>query len=227
VYANEPHSRFEGVAVPAGFEGCLSRVSVITQPGELPLPLDLSLAPDWPARDLFQRVAAWESTPTGATEVVTSPASLAVSAHETAATVPAADYVAPDVSMTTGAPPIAGRVVADTPARRYLRFAPTPVDAGARLFVRGNVHRGGLTVGLLEHDSWFGQPQVVTTTGPFVVGIEAPQAGEFGVLVSDASPAFWHMESHSLLRRLTVRLLPGLFLDDFELTEVAWYLKRD
>ncbi len=52
------------------------------------------------------------------------------------------------------------------------------------LIVKGTVHHGGLTVGLLANDAWHVQ-QNVTRPGPFCLAIPVESAGTYTVIVAN------------------------------------------
>jgi hypothetical protein len=60
VYYDGELSHFSGFELPASLDGCLKAVSRIDEPGQLPVLVDLDLAPGWEHTSLFQRVAMWE-----------------------------------------------------------------------------------------------------------------------------------------------------------------------
>jgi hypothetical protein len=145
------------------------------------------------------------------------PARTAVLAHLTA------DEVSPGVAVNSTAHTWFTRepVRADVAQHVWLQFPAIPLEAGAVLSARGVVRRGGIRVVTTQRGRGI-DSRAMLIPGPFRMLIAAPEAGEFGVRVTDEGAADWRHEPQSLLRGLVSLAAPWMLADDFQIEELAW-----
>ena len=221
-YYNGSWSHFTGFELPVGYENCLRQVSAVDHPTEVPVLLDLTLAPGWQHEGLFQRLTMWEVVaPFRPPTLVASPETIvpapAVAVRQ-ALTVP--DLATQGVAARDGGG-WTGRVAMRAVQGHLLGFPPVRASAGDLLRLNGTLRRGGLLVGLVKNGLWVVNVQV-TTRGDFQVGLEAPSGDEYGVLITDFSPMPWREEPLALLRRTAWRLYRPALVDDFDVTRIGW-----
>lgn len=225
VFRNAALSQFVGLTVPQGHDGCLQHVGAVRDVSTLPLPLTLTLPPSWQSQPLYQQIQGWDQPSADREIVVTAPPDLALDRSSSGLSL-TTDFLAVGVSESA-APAISGRVIAASPQMRLVRFSPTPQPAGARLLVRGRVIRGGLRIGMLKDDLWFGNAVTIPERGAFTAILRASEAGTLGAMVADQAAVAWRMEPRALLRRGVYQMWPSLLIDEFEITRAEWLTDGD
>ncbi|HVZ23107.1 MAG TPA: hypothetical protein VG871_18670 [Vicinamibacterales bacterium] len=223
VYATEA-SRFAGFVMPSGYERCLKSVARIDDPGQVPVVLDLTLAPRWRTSTLYQRLSHWESdADAGTTTLRVVPGDLVEALDSRVIAAPQADRIAPGIAVnsTTHSWFTPEPLRVPESHRLWLQFPAQPLDGGSVLRVRGVLRRGGLRIGTTQNDRVI-DSRAVTSPGAFTVLVGVPSAGAYGVRITDESAPEWRREPASLLRAGAAALAPSLLADEFELHDVAW-----
>lgn len=226
VYYNGEWSHFVGFDLPEGYDTCLKSVSLIDDLSGILVPVELTLAPTWRSKRLFQRLATWESEPASNDAhplVRVQPADLIVSpdSHVSRAVPLWADHLAPGVTESESGRGWTGNVHLDFPQQTLVHFPTQSITAGLVLRAKGVLHHGGLQVGVLENDRLI-DSHSITTPGPFTALIQEPNLGTYGVRVADFALPEWRMEPRSVLREVAWFVAPWLRVDVFELQEMAW-----
>jgi hypothetical protein len=70
------------------------------------------------------------------------------------------------------------------PLAYLLQWAETPVIAGSRFVVRGELFEGGLQIGFLKHDQWTASVSI-TRAGPFEAMIAIQNSGNYALVVAN------------------------------------------
>jgi hypothetical protein len=226
VYYNRQWSHFAGIELPREYAGCVTSVSRVTDSWRYPMLLDITFTPEWERTELYQTLSAVERVrPVDAPSFYTVPTDLAVTQRALAKSTPlsTADVVeraaiakpAGDGSWT-----IRGRP--EIPTSYLLRFKNRQVARGATLMVTGEVRRGQFLLGILEGEQWNGNV-AVGERGPFVVAVEAPRDGKFGVLLTADLKPRWPASHIGPRIGPLVEWLPGATLwSDLVLEKLEW-----
>jgi len=190
-YADASH--FQGIEVPAGHELCLTSLSRVKDTSTPPLLLDVTFAPAWQSTRLFQTLSAVERDHRTVDAYFSSPDDVVLTNQvlDRAPSEPGnhlleraaiARQMAGDSWLIKGRP--------DTPTAHLLRFKDRPVKRGMILLARGEARRGTFRIGLVEGTQWV-RNVAVTSGGPFVAAVRAPDDGDFGIAISADLTARW------------------------------------
>ena len=111
---------------------------------------------------------------------------------------------------------------AEGPQSSLLQFRPRTVPEHALLIAEGELHRGGVSFGL----HMAGRRSVVvsvTRPGPFVVVLEAPAEGEFGVSIANDIVPWWPASHIGHRVGPLVEWIPGATLrTDVVVKRIGW-----
>ncbi len=94
------------------------------------------------------------------------------------------------------------RGVAESAASYVVRWPEATITQPMFLVARGVLHRGGLTIGLLQSDAW-SQQMSVTSAGAFDVALPVSKPGTYTVVIANNLPA-------------------GSLENDFDVRELGW-----
>jgi hypothetical protein len=194
------YSHFQGIELPASVADCLARISRVRKDRIPDVLLDATLTPHWRQAKLYATMAVLEE-PNHGEEVgpalYMNPLALRVPVARPAPFVPPQpdfEYVAPfahkgpDASLL-----IRGRDDARFSLVMSVRQQPLP--AGAIVMARGDVRKGGITLGLLGSDNAWATYVNVTSPGPFVAAVSAPRDDTYILMLVDCIPMDW-IERH-------------------------------
>jgi len=222
-------SHFEGVELPGGYTGCLSAVYRITDLVRYPMLLDITFTPAWQQATAFQTLAAIEnSNPADGSDFYTMPRDLVVARSTLEEAVRLiSDDVADRARIVTetrdGGWVAKGRP--DGPQSSLLQFKPRSVPRHAILVAEGELHTGGVSFGLgtaAEHRSAIVS---LTRPGPFVVALEAPVEGDFGVAVATDIVPWWPASRVGHRVGPLVEWIPGATLrTDLVVKRIGWWV---
>jgi len=221
-------SHFDGIELPRRDSGCMTALYRITDRSRFPLLLDMTLAPAWEQAMPFQTLTTIEHPHSGgAPGFYTVPSDLVVTRSAFAEGAQSiSNEVTDRASIATrsrnGAWVATGR--ADGPQSSLLRFRGRTVPRHSVLVAEGELHTGGVSFGLLT-GMHAGVKVSVTEPGPFVVALEAPADGEFGVAVANDIVPWWPA-SH-IGRRVgpLVAWIPGATLrTDVVVNRIGWWI---
>jgi hypothetical protein len=179
--------RFVGVEVPAEHQNCIRSISRFAHPERFPLLLDAMLPPDWRSRRLFETLRDFEPVPQdGRVADYAVPPGLPpgrrwLAQVESLGSNPAfrsaqVTQVASDAITVDGrAPGVSDYILVWSKRYRV---------AGSTLLVKGEMIRGGLTIGIQKDDLWVGHVNV-HEPGNFRLLIRADADGEYTVVVAN------------------------------------------
>ena len=218
-------SHFESIDLPQKYASCLTSVSQMTDARRFPVLLDMTLRPGWPQGTLHQTLNTERRRSSDDADYYSNPRNLGLTrqALDHPAPMQAGD-VADRASFTrrgdAGAWVIRGR-----PAQRtssLLRFADRPARRGDVLVAAGDARDGDFLIGLLKGEQWI-KNVAVGSRGPFVVAIEAPEDGAYGVLLSaDLRPGWVAAHSGNRVGRW-IDWIPGATLwTDIVVDSIGW-----
>ena len=224
-YYREGASHFVGVEVPHGDEACVLKLSRVDDLRPLPMLITLRLPPRWTDARLYQTLRNWESRPgheAAAIHVQPFPDGARFDHVTLSADTPRrlppivdqAEIVRPD---PTGLWRIVGTPVGS--GSYVMRFAPEEHGPGDRFVVRGEVRRGGVTVGLLINEQWDGGNATVTARGPFVAVLAPSTRATVVVLIANAVADSWLLRQARRLGRPAAWLWP---INDVRISHAGW-----
>ena len=216
-------SRFDGVEVPSGLEGCVRQVSRVRNLASLPLLLHLTMTVGWERGPLYQRLTAWEGSGRPPfPPVYALPQTLPV----TRATLHK-NVISPDVLWRT---PIVHddsgpgwRITGTPPGPHWpvLQFAAQSRTPDDRFVLEGEVERGGITVGLVRGDRWTeGGTVTIETPGWFRAVLAPSTPGTYGVLFVNGLDRSWFLRHAPA----TVVQFAGRFhaFNDVRIAKAGW-----
>jgi hypothetical protein len=225
-YDNPQGPRFEGIELPRQSAGCLTSVSRVADVSRYPMLLDITFTPEWERAALYQTLSSLErARSTDGPTFYTVPKDLVVARRPPDQTTPLspADVVERASIATAGLDgswTIRGRP--EIPTSYLLRFKDRQVAQGTVLIVTGEIRRGEFLVGLLDGEQWNGNV-AVGERGPFVVAVEAPRDGKFGVLLTADLKPRWPASHIGHRIGPLVEWLPGATLwSDLVLEKLEW-----
>jgi hypothetical protein len=235
VYRHTGYYRFSGFDLPDAYGGCLKSVSRLADLHDVPLLLDLTLDAGWRTTHLYQRLSKWEGdAEPAASRFALLPEDRTLMPVESQLVLPLDANIKPFLRPT---PAVVGSGVSTNsadgiwftpaPARTpsshqvWLEFPSRPVGAAAALYVRGVVRKGGLRIGTTV-DGRLTESRTVLSPGSFLLLMQVPEAGAYGIRVEDESGPEWRSEGNSWLRRLVWWTIPSMLSDDFELRQLGW-----
>ena len=183
------------VEVPEWSAGCLTRLARVQHPSALPLLLGLQLPPRWADAPLHETIAALETRPTvtDTPTLYTFPAELPIRRSLVMARVEALEagqvvMRAPAVSMTDGQLRVSSSGKDGRGPYAYLvEMRPVFAKKGRIVVVQGHVADGGISLGLVKGSTWAAQASVASR-GDFVIAVQAPEDGDYAVVVANNLP---------------------------------------
>jgi hypothetical protein len=197
--------RFRGFELPRGDEGCVARLSRIADQGQFGLLFEAVLPPDWRSFPLHQRLAKLEPRfvshyPTFATQ----PRNLRLTRRLlTEPLVAPAEMFRNPALRPTPAGTLRMNTDVATPMDYLLQLKTVELGPDGRFVVRGYIHAGGLTVGLLRDNRWFLVTHVIRP-GPFVVALATDTKYPSSLVIAN-------------------NVQNGSMKTDFEITGAGWF----
>jgi hypothetical protein len=219
-------SSFDGIELPSGHAGCMTALYRMPDLSRYPVLVGVTLAPGWEKATPYQTLSAFEQPDTGdGPTFYTVPRELLVTrsafedrvrsiSDEMTERARIASVAHDGVWTARGRP--------DGPQSTLLRFRPRRVPRGALLIVQGELRRGGVSIGLFTADRRR-VTAAVTTPGPFVVVLEAPDEGDFSATVANDIVPWW--PASRIGRRVgpLVEWIPGATLQtDVVVKRIGW-----
>lgn len=219
-------SCFERIELPRGHAACLSALYRVTDLERCPLLLGITFAPAWEQAAAFQTIMAFERPEAAERHsFYTVPRELAVprSALENGIASIGSDIteraaiaaVTPDGGLR-----IRGRP--EVPQSTLVRFRPRAVARHAMLIAEGELRTGGVSFDLVAA----GRRPVrapVAASGPFVVAVQAPEAGDFAVTIANDVVAWWPASRIGHRVGPLVEWIPGVTLwTDLVVKRIGW-----
>jgi hypothetical protein len=179
--------RFVGIELPARHLSCIQSIERFTQPERFPLLLEARLVSDWRQRPLHEALRNVEPMPENLqTQYYSDPegfqpsrSSLPRLVREPSMTSFRSRQV---VQLDEHGIDIRGR--ADTPDAYILVWPYQEKPKGSVFFLEGQLHEGGLTVGIQQNDRWALQVNVLRP-GPFRASLRLPESGRFGAILAN------------------------------------------
>jgi hypothetical protein len=107
------------------------------------------------------------------------------------------------------------------PYSYLLEFSETPIAAGAYLVLRGELHEGGFTVGLLQQEKWTNYVNV-TQPGVFEVVVQMQKSGRYSLVVANCIETGWWQTGWRYRLRRTLRLAKTIGPNRFRVTAAGW-----
>jgi hypothetical protein len=221
-------SHFEGVELPRGYAGCLIAVYRITDLVRYPILLDITFTPAWQQATPFQTLTAIENSNTAdGPGFYTVPRDLAVARSTLEEAVQSlsedvTDHARIVTGIRDGAWVARGRP--EGPQSSLLQFKPRSVPRHAILIAEGELHTGGVSFGLVTGAD---RSAIVSVTrpGPFVVALEAPVDGDFGVTVATDIVPWWPASRVGHRVGPLVEWIPGATLrTDLVVKRIGWWV---
>lgn len=196
-FAIDGQSAFAGIELGPSALARMTGVYRVDSGGPSGLPLDVRLPADWRQRPLYQRLHIEPANPRAMPDTPVICANNAGCKHSIAYVdrLPDARLAVSERSMGMIHSPIvtvgAGEVVVDGDAESessYLfQMQERAVASPAAFVAAGELHEGGITIGLLKQGAWYRQA-VVSKPGPFIVVVPVDDAGTYVPLFTNAMP---------------------------------------
>jgi hypothetical protein len=175
--------RFRGLEVLRGDEPCIAPLARIADPQQFGVVFPALLPPDWASRPLHQTLAGIESgRAEGESTFVTMAAGLPLTRRQLIAplVVPDTIFQADEVQRTSRATwTMNGE--SPSPFGYLVLFNPVQLEPAGRFIVEGDLHAGGLSVGIIRDNRWLVHGEI-TEPGHFIA-VFATQSPEPGSLV--------------------------------------------
>ena len=183
---------FAGLELPASAADCLTRLSRVQDPSQIPMLLDVQLRPRWEEVTPYATIAGVESR-VNPPEVYAFPTDLPRSVVKRSLIAQLISFQLADIARQSktfqmlehewrvaGVGGVGGR----GPLLYLVEMKPRHLDRNSFVIAEGRIEKGGVTFGLVRGDEWATQVHV-TQTGAFVVVIKVPEDGEYKVVMAN------------------------------------------
>jgi hypothetical protein len=177
---------FAGIEVPASQQACVIAISRFSDPAAFPVLLETTLSPDWRTRPLHETLPAFEPAAGGWHETYAAPEMLPHSRQwlsHLARVTSAPTFKSPQVTRVD-ADGIEVRGHADTAAAYLLSWPYLQREPGSVFFVDGEIHAGGLLIGLQQDEQWV-QTLSVIRPGRFTALIQVQTSGSYRPVIAN------------------------------------------
>lgn len=175
---------FAGIELPAAQASCVTAARRIRNEQTPAVLMNVVLTPGWQHARLYARLG-WESERPLLARTIAVPPSLsrrrAMGApdHEIEGAI---DSIAKNVRRERDALVVHGQAAG---AFTYLvTFAPRGISGSRLAMARGELHDGGITIGLIRDGAWVAATNVVQP-GPFTVLVETPAGGTYQLVIAN------------------------------------------
>ena len=214
VFTVAGQSTFAGLELADSAKRRLASVYQVRS-GPAGLPLDVRLPEDWPQRALYQRFRVERDEDAMPRSIVCAngPGCNGLLGYLDRAAGPALEIApgnvgmihSPAVEARDGRIDIAGRV--DSESAYLFQLKDHPMASRGVFVVAGVLHEGGVAIGLLQNQVWYGQV-FVRAPGPFLVLVPVNAPGTFVPLVTSAMPPGHRRNRLSITRAGFIEAMP-------------------